>query len=402
MANLLDYLDWRGDLTLEQDPFNEVDNLILAELSFVNFQGIVPGPGEGKGVALSRAAAAFFRRPEHRPGELSMGVLVPDEIPLMLEKMAATPRFRDLALSGYTQHLDEKKGEQFAALTIDTGDGLYLSFRGTDDTLAGWREDFLMACRPEVPAQRRALEYLRTVAAAFPRRKLRPGGHSKGGNLAVYAATFAPAAVQRRIRAVYSNDGPGFFQDIFSLPQYVRLDGRVISIVPKSSVVGMLMEHEEDYTVVDSDQQGLMQHDGFSWQVRGNRFVRLGQVTRQGSVVNAEIRDWLRSIPMEKRENFADGLYQVLSASGAATLTDLKEDSLRAALAMVRAMKELDKETRDGLVRFVGLVFKGNLLMMLEDVQLQGESRRESAEKKKKTRRRSAGKEDRETASEKK
>ena len=141
MANILDYLDWRGDLTLAQDPFNEVDNLILAELSFVNFGGIVPGPGEGDAVPLKDAAAAYFAGAAGRP--IDMGVLVPNQIPELLRRAAAAPRFRDMQLSGFVDHLDPERAEQFAALTVACGDGaLYLSFRGTDDTLAGWKEDF--------------------------------------------------------------------------------------------------------------------------------------------------------------------------------------------------------------------------------------------------------------------
>lgn len=376
MANLMDYLDWRGDLTLGQSPFNEVDNLILAELSFVDFSGIVPAPGEGESVPLAEAAESFFARfPE---GEaIDMGVLVPAAIPEMLKKMAASRRFGEMGLNCFTDHLDVGRGEQFAALTIETGDGLvYLSFRGTDDTLAGWKEDFELACMPEVPAQKKALDYVRGVAGQYPRRRLRLGGHSKGGNLAVYAGVFCPASVQRRIEAVWSNDGPGFHEDLLDLPEHRRLVERIYSIVPKSSVVGMLLEHEEDYAVVDSDQLGFMQHDGFSWQVMGDRFVTLRQVTRQARLSDMALREWVHGMPVERREKFVSALFDVLSASGAVTLKDLKADSFKAAGAMVRAMKDLDKETRDGLLNFVGLLFKSNLLMTLEGIQEETEKRR--------------------------
>lgn len=158
MANILDYLDWRGDLTLAQDPFNEVDNLILAELSFVDFGGIVPGPGGGRAVPLWKAAEAYFAKTEGRP--IDMGVLVPNQIPELLRRAAASPRFRDMKLNGFVDHLDTVKAEQFAALAAECGDGtVYLSFRGTDDTLAGWKEDFYLSCMREVPAQKMAVTY---------------------------------------------------------------------------------------------------------------------------------------------------------------------------------------------------------------------------------------------------
>ncbi|MCI8910570.1 MAG: DUF2974 domain-containing protein [Oscillibacter sp.] len=379
MANILDYLDWRGDLTLAQSPFNEVDNLILAELSFVDFRDIVPAPGRGESVPLHQAAEAFFTRfPE---GErIDMGVLVPDEIQDLLRKMAEAPRFRDMGLNCFADHLDVGKGEQFAALAVETGDGLvYLSFRGTDDTLAGWKEDFELACMPEVPAQKKALEYTEAVARQFPRRKLRLGGHSKGGNLAVYAGVFCREAVQRRVAAVWSNDGPGFHTDLLDLPEHRRIAERIYSIVPKSSVVGMLLEHEEDYAVVDSDQLGLLQHDGFSWQVLGDHFLTLHQVTRQAHLCDQELRQWVYEMPVERRERFVDAMFQVLTASGAETLTDLMADGLKATGAMAKAMKELDKETREGLLHFLGILIRSNLRMVLEGLQ---EGIQENAEKK--------------------
>ena len=368
MANILDYLNWRGDLTLAQSPFNEVDNLILAELSFVNFTGIVPGPGEGEGVPLHAAAEAFFR--SHEGGDMGMGVLVPDEIPTLLRKMAECPRFREMKVNCFCDHLDVRKAEQFAAVTVELGDGsIYLSFRGTDDTIAGWKEDFLLGCQPEVPAQKKAVAYVKAVAAQYPRRKLMLGGHSKGGNLAVYGGIFVPLAIQRRISAVWSNDGPGFYGAVLETPQHARLEGRIHSIVPKSSVVGMLLEHEESYTVVDSDQTGLWQHDGFSWQVLGTGFVTLRQVSRQGRRNDLALKEWVRRLPVDQREKFVDGLFEVLTASGATTLTDLKEDGFRAAGAMVRAMKDMEKDTRDALFNAIATLFRSNIQAAVEEAR---------------------------------
>ena len=382
MANILDYLDWRGDLTLEQAPFNEVDNLLLAELSFVDFRGIVPLPGEGGSVTLRSAAEAFFGK--FPQGEkIDMGVLVPAEIPDMLQKMAASRRFRDMKLNGFVDWLDVGKGEQFAALTIETGDNaLYLSFRGTDDTLAGWKEDFEMACVSEVAAQKKAVEYVQVIARQFPRKKLRLGGHSKGGNLAVYAAVFSPVSVQRRICAAWSNDGPGFHDAVLNLPEHQRVAERIFSIVPKSSVVGMLLEHEEAYTVVDSNQLGFLQHDGFSWQVMGDHFIRLRQVTRQAHLSNQKLRAWAQTLSVEQREKFINALFDILAASGAVTLTDLKADKVKTAGAMIKAMKDLDKETRDGLLNFIRILFESNFRLILEGIQEETEKKTTAIRKK--------------------
>lgn len=382
MANILDYLDWRGDLTFAQSPFNEVDNLILAELSFVDFKGIVPRTGEGKSVFLAGAAEQYFAR--FPAGEkIDMGVLVPDEIPELLRKMAASRRFGALGLNCFEDKTDHERGEQFAALTVELGEGsVYLAFRGTDDTLAGWKEDFMLACTPQIPAQRMAAEYVAWVAKQYPRRKLRIGGHSKGGNLAVWSAVHAPANVQRRIREVWSNDGPGFHTDILSLPEHADIVRRIITILPQSSLVGMILEHDEDYTVVRSSERGAWQHDGFSWEVRGPEFVHLHSVTRQGRRNDLVLKEWVRNMPLDQREKFVEGLFEVLTASGAETLTELKEESLKGAAAMVRAMKDLDKDTREALSYAVKVLLRSSWNVWKEDIQQEAEQKIRQTEQK--------------------
>ena len=369
MANILDYLDWRGDLPLSAVPFNEVDNLILSELSYLDFNKVIPTPEQGGSITVEEAAKAVFER--YPLGEkIDMGMVVPDRVPDMLKKMQTAPRFRHMLLSCYVDHVDAERAEQFSALTVDTGDGhIYCAFRGTDDTLAGWKEDLEMTCHVQIPSQKRALDYLRMAARKNFGKRIRLGGHSKGGNLAVYAGVFCPQSGQRRITAIWSNDGPGFHSDILDLPEHARVEDRIFTIVPRSSVVGMLLEHEETYTVVDSDSVGLWQHDGFSWQVLGGQFIRCRDTSEQSRRGSQAARDWVHSMTTEERRRFVDALFKVMSASGAETLTDLKEENIRAVVPMLKVMKDMDKETREGVVDFVQLLIKTNTRMVLEDLQ---------------------------------
>ena len=241
MANILDYLDWRGDLQISERGFNEVDNLLLAELCYLDFGGIVP-PGFDAPVPLQEAMRRYDVLREHE----SMGVLVPDQIPELGRRMAASARFSGLLLCGYENKIDDETQTQFSALTLLLPDGTaYVAFRGTDDTIVGWKEDFNLAFLPVVPAQRMAVQYLQAAAAAFSERPLRVGGHSKGGNLAVYSAVFCSEAVQNQLMQVYNNDGPGFRTSLLPLPEHKRVAGRIVTIIPESSVVGILLEHEE-------------------------------------------------------------------------------------------------------------------------------------------------------------
>ena len=367
MANILDYLDWRGDLTLRESPFNEVDNLLLAELSFLDMTGIVPDVGRHAPVPLGQAVDAWF---DARKGEkLSMGVLVSHEILEMSRKMARTPRFREMGLSCCRSRLDLERETQFAAITISLGDGtVYLSFRGTDDTLVGWKEDFNMTFSPIVPSQELAAVYTRSAAARWRGKGLRLGGHSKGGNLAVYSAIHAPAGVQKRIRQVYNNDGPGFKESVSELPGYQAVRDRIITIVPTSSVVGMLLEHTDAYHVVHSTEQGVNQHNGFSWQVLGTSFCRAEERSREGIVNERAIKGFLAGLDDAQREKFVDAMFEVLGSTNALTLTELDGDRLGSLTAMLRTYKDLDRESRQMLGEAVKTLLRASGESLIEEL----------------------------------
>ena len=247
-----------------------------------------------------------------------MGVLVPGRIPDLMCRMAHSVRFGGMLLNGYCELMDDAREQQFAALTVELGDGsIYLSYRGTDDTIVGWKEDLNMGYLEVIPSQTRALEYLGRMTRQYPDAKLRIGGHSKGGNLSVYAAVKAPAAVQDRIVRVYNNDGPGFAKPLVGTPEHTRVADRILTVVPQSSVVGQLLEHEQNVEIVRSDAEGMLQHDGFSWQVVGDHFIHLDGFSREGKVIDETLESWEESLGPKQREAFADALYTVLRRENA-------------------------------------------------------------------------------------
>ena len=371
MANLMDYFDWRGDITLAVSPFNEVDALILAELSFVDFEGIVPPPELGRGLPLNEAAEAFFAR--HGGRDVDMGVLVPDGISQMLRKLMASPRFCGMTLNGYEALLDDEVEEQFSALTIDLGNGsIYISFRGTDDTIVGWKEDLNMSFLEEIPSQKQAVDYVARIARQYPEKTLRIGGHSKGGNLAVYSAAKSSGDIQERIVAVHNNDGPGFIWDISKTPGHKRIAGRIHTVLPQTSVVGMLMEHEKHYQVVYSTYDGLYQHDGFSWQVKGTQFVHLDDFSREGKLVDEALSSWADSLNTQQREALAEALYSVFTATGAKTLSELNEEKLKSASAMLKTYKNLDRESRRMVSEMFKIFFRLGTKNFVLDTQEEG------------------------------
>ena len=232
MENVFDYLDWRGDLTLDLVPLCDVDAVVLSRLSYLPLDGLVPPEGAPVGALMRQLLAS-------KPP-----LLLPED-GRFIPALAASQRFCEMWIMDYVNQIDLESQTQFAAITVALGDGRhFVAFRGTDGTLVGWKEDFNMAFTCPVPAQRLAAHYAASAMLRFPGEFLL-GGHSKGGNLAVYAAAFCPAALQERIAAVYNNDGPGFDAEVIALPGYQRICARVQTFVPQSSIVGMLLEHEE-------------------------------------------------------------------------------------------------------------------------------------------------------------
>lgn len=341
-ATVSDYLRWRGDLTFAQDGFNEVDNLLLCIISYIKLENIPRLRSFDPQDAMPMGDVCRLLTEEDE----QLGLSTLDYIPLM-RQAAETPRFREVSLFAFESLHDEDRQMQFAAVSFLLPDGsVYAAYRGTDMTIVGWQEDFNMSFLSAVPAQVKAAEYAGAVARACPRRALRIGGHSKGGNLSVYAAVKAPAAVQDRIVRVYNNDGPGFAKPLVGTPEHTRVADRILTVVPQSSVVGQLLEHEQNVEIVRSDAEGMLQHDGFSWQVVGDHFIHLDGFSREGKVIDETLESWEGSLSPKQREAFADALYTVLTASGAKTLSELNGDKLKSAVTMLKTYSNLDRETR--------------------------------------------------------
>ena len=369
MANILDYLDWRGDLTLAAAPFNEVDNLILSELSFLDYSGIVPELAQDGGVTIAEAARQF----RARYGEnVDMGVLVPEACVPLLYKAGQSNRFGGMRLLSYVSNTDIQREMQFAAITVELAPKLlYVAYRGTDDTLVGWKEDFNMSFLSPVPGQIEAERYLKRVAEQWKDGCLMVGGHSKGGNFAVYAAIHAGEKLQKRIIAVYNNDGPGFEGDVLGTDEHLRISDRIRTIVPEDDVVGMLMGHQERYSVVRSDQTALMQHDGFSWQVLGDSFVHLNEISRGGKLVDQTLKSFAAALTNEERERFVDMLYEILTAGDAKTLSDLQKDRWKATGQLLRSGWELDEESRKMMSYTVRLLLKEGAKSLRDELKIE-------------------------------
>ena len=343
-GTVMDYLRWRGDLTFAQDGFNEVDDLVLCIISYLNFRRFddLRTTDPARAVALPDVAARLTEEDEQ------LGLSELDYIPLM-RLAAETERFRDVRMFGFTHEWDEAKEMQFDAVSyLLPDDTLLVSFMGTDTSLVGWKEDFNMSFLSAVPAQERATAYTVEMAAACPDRKLRIAGHSKGGNLAAWAAIHIPAQLQeQRLLDAYNNDGPGFSHDMVDSDAYRRVADKLHTYIPESSIVGVLLEHAEDYAVIDSSNRSVMQHEPMSWSVLGPRFVHLGQRSQMGKLSDDVLRQWIGSMTPQEREQFSDALFDVLSLSGKArTLDDLRAGGRAGGAALLKQYSGADEQDR--------------------------------------------------------
>lgn len=362
---MFDYIRWRGDLTFDRDGLNEVDNLIFSRAAYFPLDEIVPADFE-KTIPLGEACRRMLALPD-----VQGRVCLAADVPLM-GALADCARFAGVPVRGFSNQVEHERELQFAAAVFSfLPETHFVAFRGTDNTLVGWKEDFNMTFQTPVPAQLEAADYLRRAAAALPG-TLIPGGHSKGGNLAVYAAACADEAVRARIPSVWSNDGPGFESSLLRTEGYLAVREKLRTFVPQSSVVGMLLSHEEDYTVVQSTQVGPLQHDPFSWQVQGKSFVSLERVTDGARFMDRTLHGLLAGLTNEQREKVVDAVYDLFRQTGVETVGELSADKFGSARAILRSVAGMDAETKEQVLFAVGVLFRAAMENLGEMLKQRG------------------------------
>ena len=280
--------------------------------------------------------------------------------PFVMKKMAKTRRFSNLRLRGYVNDINDEEQSQFSVMCVTFPDEtLYVAFRGTDNTITGWREDFNMGYLSETPGQLKAVAYLNRMAADAE--TVMVGGHSKGGNFAVYASVRCRPDIQEKIVRVYSNDGPGFQKSMIESPEYQRMLPKIETILPESSIVGMLLEHQESYRVVRSSHSGIQQHDAMSWEILGNSFVYVEEVAAQSVLLDETMKAWLYQLDGEEREQIVDTIFGMLEAANIRTLEDFYRSKWKKVQELLRAKSRLPEDRQKLFARALKLLWsEGN------------------------------------------
>lgn len=353
MGTVLDYLKKYGDCSFRDMPVTEVDSLALCQLSYLKFDGMVPGLRDGQPSVPLKSLAGHpdFDRlfADTRYEKVNRE---------LLKNMLAGRRFGSLELNCYVNVIVQKWETQFSAVTFLLEDGtVYVAYRGTDESIVGWKEDFNMAFLSPVPGQEMSVDYLDTVAGRI-RGSFYVGGHSKGGNLAVYSAMNCQPGTQDRLVKIFSMDGPGFRPEVLEKCGYGRIEDRTVKILPHSSLVGMLFESNTNFQVVESKTFGLLQHDPYTWKVEDAHLVRADALYEHSRQMDNTLNEWILSLDERQLKIFVDTLFQVISASEADNLIDFTAEWRRSMNGIVGALKDIDEETAGILKRIVKALFE--------------------------------------------
>lgn len=364
MANLFDYIGWERS-TFDEKPFGPLDAAVLTQACMIDAPGVVPGTSRAPGI-LTRLSAlispqAFGARFEDiissggddLPDDMFTG-LVPGDIRHLLHLLAASPRFRDLRLRDLRSVVSERRSIQFGAMTFTWRDRFaFVGFRGTDSGLAGWRENCAMCYEDETGSQRLARRYLGEVAGHLPRR-LHVGGHSKGGNLALYAALTCPDTLLERVERIWALDAPGFKPGRFAAGDYDRVRDRAVRLAPQDSIVGALLEDAVPIQTVRSFAFGPQQHSVFTWEVSGDDFERLERPSDFSLGVAAVTSEWIAGMDIAERRRAVDALFAAARASGAKSAGELLAGGTESLRLVREAASKVDDGTREVLNRAIG------------------------------------------------
>ncbi len=351
MKNLINYVI-SETRSFKEKEFSPVDSLVLSQIAYLKFDGIVRDLSDSVSYIPVREIAAMSSL-----DILFQGVRCNRKNQQLFEAFVNSPRFCDTELAFYQNQLDDETEKQFSAITFFFVDGSnYIAFRGTDSTITGWKEDFNMAFTSPIPSQKEGVDYLDAVADRTSG-TLRVGGHSKGGNIAVYSAINCAPLVQKRIEQIYSHDGPGFRGEVLRSTGYLMIKDRINKTLPQSSIIGMLLHNQEQYSVVKSNRIWVMQHDPFSWLIDGDDFMYLPSISKNATYVHGTLDQWMSLYDDQKRELFINTLFQILQATEANTIYDLTGDWRKRAVAALGALRGIDEETRKFLLQTIRSLF---------------------------------------------
>ena len=346
---LLDYLKWRNDVSLSVASFNDIDNVILSCLSYIDFGELFSE--HNRMYSIEDVFKIFCEKHSFEKVRETKEFL--ERVPLLFEDMVVGDRFKGTKIGYYKDVLEKDTIKQFAAVVFFLPDGTnYVSFRGTDSTITGWKEDFLMSCSSDTEGAKEAVCYLNDVAN-FIEGDLILGGHSKGGNFAMYASIFCDEEVKERLTKVYNNDGPGFRDEIINTDEYKKAVPKICNIIPQTSIIGQLLSNYGKYTIIKSNATGIFQHDALTWEPTKDRFIS-SELDDFSRFVKVALGTWLKELDDETRQSVVSTVFSMIEETEAETFKEFGDSLFKNSKIILKELVNLPKEKREELMTAMG------------------------------------------------
>lgn len=372
MGTILDYLKEYGDYFLEEKPFSDVDSLVLSQFAYLKFDGMVPGLGENKPMVT------MYDLVNHESYDhLYADERYREDNTALFLGIYRSRRFGGMKIGNYVNRIELDRETQFSAVTYRLSDGIYyVAFRGTDENIVGWKEDLNLAFSEPVPGQLMSVEYLEKTAESI-QGEFCVGGHSKGGNLAVYSSMYCKPEVRQRISRIYDHDGPGFRPEVKRKSAYAEIESRIHKTIPRSSLVGMLLYTDGVYQVVESRTIGVAQHNPYTWLIDGDSFHIVEEIRAGRKFMDDALNEWILSLSQEQMHTFVDTLYQIVLASETDNLIDFTGNWSQSLHKIGAALKEVDPQTAKMIIQIMKMLFETVSANAKERFRSRGEMQKE-------------------------
>ena len=344
--NIYNYIDEYGIYTFSEREFNDVDAVIFSFLSYAKLEDILLPNKKYTINEVGRMHLGIYTKRDRN-------IIAVREGNRLLRYMKDSRRYKDCILFKHETVYNEDI--QFEALSIEYKKGyVYISYEGTNELFSGWKEDFILGYEFPTLSHQKAIEYL-NKNFTFSTKKLIVGGHSKGGNLALVASMYANIFVRSKIKAIYNVDGPGLLEKEFTSKEYTRILPKYKHYIPEYSMVGVLLNHSNDY-IVGSSKKGILAHNIVYWQIDKDKFIP-AELDPLSKELDKEITLWLKNHDVEDKKELVENIDIILDKAGIDSILDLKED-VKNIISLIYESKELTKQTQEALIDFFQIIVK--------------------------------------------
>ena len=357
MGNLITYVQQYEAQTFKDKSLTDIDILVLTEIVYLPFDEIVSSSFEEKAAISLNQLGKEFEIIKEKEHENNPFMITKERIQL-LDVVSKSQRYKDIKVFGFMNDIDDELTKQFAAVCYQwEEESRWIIFRGTDESLTGWKEDFMMTYSDLIPAQIDAIEYLRKQAELFSG-SLNISGHSKGGNLSLYASAMQEEDIQHRIKQIYCWDAPGVHRSILNTEGYQRVVSKAKRYIPQDSIVGLMLESQVPYHIIESQGSGISQHSALMWNIEDDHFVELTELTKNSQLTDQTFKQWTEVVSDEDLKLFFDTFFELIFEMGVETVNDVYYNFRMYMRQFFEKAYQMDTEKREILLRVGRLLFQ--------------------------------------------